>query len=81
VHYLHTALHITESLEEILDEWKLREKVFVITSDNAANMKKAISDMDSIKGQGCSAHNWKRLGSSQIINYKSKKINQLFYAS
>ncbi|EXX72883.1 hypothetical protein RirG_065170 [Rhizophagus irregularis DAOM 197198w] len=50
------AQHIAESLEEILEEWKLREKVFVITTDNAANMKKAISDMNSIKWQACGTH-------------------------
>jgi hypothetical protein len=56
VRYPHTAQHIAESLEEVLEKWNLREKVFVITTDNAANMKKAISDMDAIEWQGCSAH-------------------------
>jgi hypothetical protein len=56
VRYPHTSQHIMESLEETLDEWKLREKTFTITTDNAANMKKAISDMDGIEWQGCTAH-------------------------
>ena len=56
VRYPHTAEHITESLEEILEDWKLREKVFVITTDNAANMKKAVSNMNAIQWQGCDAH-------------------------
>jgi len=56
IRYPHTAQHIAESLEETLEEWKLRDKVFVITTDNAANMKKAISDMDLVEWQGCSAH-------------------------
>lgn len=56
VRYPHTAQHITESLEEILEKWNLRDKVFTITTDNAANMKKAISNMNAVEWQGCSAH-------------------------
>jgi len=56
VRYPHTAEHSTESVEEILEDWKLREKVFVITTDNAANMKKAVSNMNAIEWQGCNAH-------------------------
>ncbi len=49
IRYPHTAQHIAESLEETLEEWKLRDKVFIITTDNAANMKKAISDMNLVE--------------------------------
>ena len=56
VRYPHTAKHIMESLDETLSEWKLHEKIFTITTDNAANMKKAISDMKNIEWQGCTAH-------------------------
>ena len=71
VRYPHIALHITESLEEILDEWKLREKVFVITSDNAANMKKAISDMKLIEWQGCCAHTLQLIIGKGLVPVKS----------
>jgi len=56
VRYPHTAKHIMESLDKTLSEWKLHEKIFTITTDNAANMKKAISDMKNIEWQGCTAH-------------------------
>lgn len=56
VRYPHTAQHIAESLEEVLENWNIREKVFTITTDNAASMKKAISSMDAIEWRGCSAH-------------------------
>ena len=55
VRYPHTAKHIMESLDKTLSEWKLHEKIFTITTDNAANMKKAISDMKNIEWQGCTA--------------------------
>src|SRR5207302_5178628 len=56
VRYPHTSQHIAESLEETLAEWNLREKLFTITTDNAANMKKAIFDMDAVKWKACNAH-------------------------
>ena len=56
IRYPHTAQHIAESLEKTLEEWKLRDKVFIITTDNAANMKKAISDMNLVEWQECSAY-------------------------
>ena len=45
-----------ESLEETLSDWRLCEKTFTITTDNAANMKKAILNMNGIKWQGCTVH-------------------------
>ncbi|GBC46886.2 zinc finger BED domain-containing protein 4-like [Rhizophagus irregularis DAOM 181602=DAOM 197198] len=71
IRYPHTAQHIAESLEETLEEWKLREKVFVITTDNATNMKKAISDMNSIKWQACGAHTLQLIIGKGLIPAKS----------
>src|SRR5436190_24210252 len=56
VRYPHTAQHISESLEETFNEWNLQDKVFTITTDNAANIKKAIMDMKNVRWQGCNAH-------------------------
>ncbi|CAB5372706.1 unnamed protein product [Rhizophagus irregularis] len=49
VRYPHTAQHVAESLEEVFNEWNLRDKVFTITTDNAANMKKVIASMSNIR--------------------------------
>ena len=58
--YPHTAQNISDALLVILDEWGLREKVHIITTDNGANMKKAIIEMNevasNIKWQPCVAH-------------------------
>ena len=43
VRYPHTAQHIAESLEETFNEWNLQDKVFTITTDNAANIKKVFT--------------------------------------
>jgi len=86
VHYPHTAEHITESLEEILEDWKLREKVFVITTDNAANMKKAVSNMNAIQWQGCDAHTLqliigKGLVPVKVLVKRVKRLIEFFMSS
>ena len=56
IRYPHTANHICETVEKILDDWNLSNKVYSITTDNAYNMKKAVSNMNDIIWQGCSSH-------------------------
>ena len=53
-----------------MEEWKLRDKVFIITTDNAANMKKAISDMDLVEWQGCSAHTLQLIIGRELVPVK-----------
>jgi len=48
VRYPHTVLNISDALLVILDEWKLRDKVNIITTDNGTNMKKAIKEMNLV---------------------------------
>ena len=86
VRYSHTAEHITESLEETLEDWKLREKVFVITTDNAANMKKAVSNMNAIQWQGCDAHTLqliigKGLVPVKVLVKRVKRLIEFFMSS
>ncbi len=60
VPYPHTANHIGDTLLTILDEWGLRDKVFMVTTDNSSNMRKAIQDLElvanNIMWQPCAAH-------------------------
>ena len=56
VRYPHTAIHIKDTLESILNEWGIREKVFTVTTDNASNMKKCVEDMEGVNRLGCTAH-------------------------
>ncbi|GET58113.1 zinc finger BED domain-containing protein 1-like [Rhizophagus irregularis DAOM 181602=DAOM 197198] len=56
VKYSYTAQHITESLKEILKEWNLYDKVFTITTDNTANIKRAIANIKNISWQRFSAY-------------------------
>jgi hypothetical protein len=79
VRYPHTAEHIAESLEETLEDWKLREKVFVITTDNAAYMKKAISSMNAIECQGCHAYTLQLIIGKGLVPVKAliKQVKHL----
>jgi hypothetical protein len=52
----HTAENIKDCLESILNEWNLKGKCFAATTDNGANIKKAISLMNTVKRIGCAAH-------------------------
>ena len=86
VRYPHITEHITESLEETLEDWKLREKVFVITTDNAANMKKAVSNMNAIQWQGCDAHTLqliigKGLVPVKVLVKRVKRLIEFFMSS
>jgi hypothetical protein len=54
--YPHTSVHIRDTLENILNKWNIREKVYVITTDNANNMKKCVQDMVGVDQLGCAAH-------------------------
>jgi hypothetical protein len=56
VPYPHTAANICKTVNAIIDYWGLCEKVYSITTDNAANMKKAVSNMADINWHGCSSH-------------------------
>ena len=73
IRYPHTANHIRETLENILNDWNIREKIFTITTDNASNMKKCVKDME-INQLGCSAH------TLQLVVGKGMKPAEVFIA-
>ncbi|XP_073715900.1 zinc finger BED domain-containing protein 4-like [Misgurnus anguillicaudatus] len=52
----HTAERIQQSMETMLNNWRIdKQRVHVILRDNAANMKKAMRDM-GVPSLGCVAH-------------------------
>lgn len=51
----HTAENIKETVMRILEQFKLTEKVLIIVSDNASNMKSAVERM-GFRHFGCYAH-------------------------
>lgn len=84
VRYPHTAAHILETLELILKEWDIRNKVYAITTDNGSNVKKAINnDMKDVKWLGCVAHTLhlvvgKGLMPAQILIMRIKRLIDFF---
>ncbi|KAJ8930493.1 hypothetical protein NQ314_016720 [Rhamnusium bicolor] len=52
----HTSMNIAESMKVVLDDWKIFDKIVAIVSDNASNIKKAISEFLKKRNQNCVAH-------------------------
>jgi hypothetical protein len=87
IRYPHTAQNISDTLLAILDEWGLREKVHMIVTDNGANMKKAVNNMNSIssniKWQPCTAHTLqlivgKGLNIVKLLVLRTKRLIDFF---
>ena len=74
IRYPYTANHILESLEQVLEEWKIRDLVFTITTDNGSNVKKAIQDMEGVNWLGCTAH------TLQLVIGKGMKLAEILIA-
>jgi len=87
IRYPHTAQNISDTLFAILDEWGLRLKTNVIVTDNGANMKRAVKEMNevnsNIKWQPCVAHTLqlvvgKGLNSVKILVLRAKRLIDFF---
>lgn len=52
----HTAENLSVALKTVILEWELENKILMIVSDNASNIKKAIVDLLKQKHYGCFAH-------------------------
>lgn len=52
----HTAENIALAIQEVMDQWQIRTKVVAIVTDNAAAMKKAVSECLNKRNHFCVAH-------------------------
>ncbi|XP_076134507.1 E3 SUMO-protein ligase ZBED1-like [Alosa pseudoharengus] len=55
VYQAQTGIHVAEEIEEVLQEYRVREKVVAATVDNAANMAVALRTLAIVR-IGCFAH-------------------------
>lgn len=51
----HTAANLAKELNNVVTEWKIKDKLLMVVSDNAANIKAAINSL-RWKHYGCFAH-------------------------
>lgn len=51
----HTNLNLSVIIQSIIGEWQIKDKIVFVVSDNAANIKGAISILQ-LKHFGCFAH-------------------------
>ncbi|XP_072400709.1 zinc finger BED domain-containing protein 4-like [Diabrotica undecimpunctata] len=52
----HTSVNLANELRRVITEWDLHNKIFIVITDNAANVKKAILEELQLKHLGCLAH-------------------------
>ena len=83
VRYPHTSQNIFETLEQILKEWEIQDLVYTITTDNGANIKKAIKEMEKVKWLGCTAHTLqlvvgKSLKPAETLIARAKRLIDFF---
>ncbi|GET02276.1 zinc finger BED domain-containing protein 1-like [Rhizophagus clarus] len=81
--YPHTAANIRETLELVLKDWDIRDKIYAITTDNGSNVKKAINEMEEVKWLGCTAHTLhlvigKGIMPAQILIMRAKRLINFF---
>ena len=76
IRYPYTSQHILETLEQVLEEWKIHEvvHVFTVTTDNSSNIKKAILDMENVNWLRCTAH------TLQLVVRKGMKVAAVLIA-
>uniref|UniRef100_A0AAR5PAX1 BED-type domain-containing protein n=1 Tax=Dendroctonus ponderosae TaxID=77166 RepID=A0AAR5PAX1_DENPD len=77
----HTAENIADKLREVIEEWKLTNKIVAVVSDNEANMK-AVVRIGGWSHWGCFAHSLNRIaqaGLSEIKEVVDKITNIVGY--
>jgi hypothetical protein len=52
----YTAIAIADTIKNIIQKWKIEDRVISITTDNSANVVSAIHELKSIKRLFCAAH-------------------------
>lgn len=76
----HTSENIKNCLNAILESWNLKDKCFAATTDNGANIKKAISLMN-IESIGCAAYTLHLSVTKGLVPLKQfiKRVNNFIH--
>jgi len=81
--YPHTAKHIQNSLQIVINNWNLQEKIIAVITDNGSNMVKAMSYFNNITRIPYTAHTLqlairKGLAPVLILVVRAKKLIRFF---
>lgn len=71
----HTSVNLSDEIRGIIAKWKLKSKVVLVVSDNASNIKNAITILH-LKHLGCFAHT-NNLVVEQSLKCESDLINKV----
>ena len=66
-----TAEHIAEELTSVMEYWNIKEKVYAVVTDNAANMVAAIRRLPTIYHVPCFAHTLNLVVQDTLKNLKT----------
>ncbi|CAG8789788.1 3578_t:CDS:2, partial [Cetraspora pellucida] len=69
--HLHSGFTIAITLKSILQNWSINEKCFMITTDNAKNMIKAINKIEGVNQLACSTHTLQLVVSKGLLPIKT----------
>ncbi|XP_050065221.1 E3 SUMO-protein ligase ZBED1-like [Aphis gossypii] len=70
----HTSINIVSNLKSVLKTWDIENKVVAFVCDNAANMVKAINDMDKFNLVRCTAHSIQLSVNAGLKNDVTKEL-------
>lgn len=82
----HTGENLGNAIKKIIDEWELQNKILIVVSDNASNIKKAVKDILQLRHFGCYAHSINLIAHDSLVHAieildKIKKIVGYFRRS
>ncbi|KAE9535950.1 hypothetical protein AGLY_007851 [Aphis glycines] len=72
----HTSINIVNNLKSILKFWNIENKVCAIVSDNAANMVKAVNDIDQTYLVRCTAHSIQSITAQKELEIEQEKCGE-----
>ena len=52
----HNAENLANEIEEVLNKWDIRDRIYGATTDNAQNIRNAITDIMELHHLGCIGH-------------------------
>lgn len=73
----HTADFLEKEISTVLDDWSLREKELFMVTDSGANIKKAMTHMDTVTWRPCFAHTLQLCVNAGLSNREVTELPKL----
>lgn len=67
----HTSKELARELNRVITEWNIKKKILIVVSDNASNIKCAITEELKLKHFGCFAHTINLIVHDALVNVET----------